>query len=68
MALFLFHYWFIKVHVEVSINVSVLLSSVILKVGSFGLRRFILSLVKLVYIDYLFIYLEVAGRLIFLDY
>lgn len=53
---------------EVSINVSVLLSSVILKVGSFGLRRFILSLVKLVYIDYLFIYLEVAGRLIFLDY
>lgn len=65
IALFMFHYWLIKVHVEVSIKLSVLLSSIMLKVGGFSLSRFVLSLVKFVYFDSLFIYLGVAGRLIF---
>lgn len=39
LSLFFFHLWLIKVHVEVSIVNSIILSSLILKVGSFVIIR-----------------------------
>lgn len=41
LSLFYFHLWLIKVHVEVSIVNSIILSSLILKVGRFVLIRLI---------------------------
>lgn len=44
MSVFLFHYWLLKVHCEVSIVLSIVLSSLILKVGRFGLLRVLVNL------------------------
>lgn len=65
IAVYLLHYWLIKVHVEVSIKLSILLSSVILKVGGFGLGRFVLNLSLYNQFNYFFIYLGIRGSLIF---
>ena len=37
LSLFIFHYWLLKVHCEVSVNLSVILSSIILKIGRFSI-------------------------------
>jgi len=41
MSFFFFHYWLIKVHVEVSVDLSIYFSRILIKLGLYGIIRLI---------------------------
>lgn len=65
ISFFFFHYWLLKVHCEVSINVSILLSSIILKLGRFGILRILFYFINLIFKNLIY-YLSLLGFFIYL--
>lgn len=59
IPLFPFHSWLLNAHVEASTGVSIILAAVLLKIGSFGIIRYLLGLFHLVSV-------EMAKHVIFL--
>lgn len=60
----LFHYWLLKVHCEVPLNLSILLSSLVLKLGRFGLIRILIIINNTVFMK-LLKYLSLGGVLVY---
>jgi len=63
LSLFGFHSWLIKVHVERLVVGSVILSSVILKIGGYGLLRLI-RLREIIRVNIFIVILRLSGALI----
>lgn len=64
ISIFGFHFWLLKVHCEVSMNLSILLSSLILKMGRFGIVRILMVLDEIFFFALVF-YLGLLGFLYF---
>jgi len=65
LPIYIFHLWLPKAHVEASVGGSILLAGVILKIGGYGILRF-LNIFKDLFILYSYIYicLSLFGRLL----
>lgn len=65
LPIFIFHLWLPKAHVEASVAGSIILAGVILKLGSYGLIRFIQMFILVgVKINFILINLSLLGGLI----
>jgi NADH-ubiquinone oxidoreductase chain 4 len=65
IPIYIFHIWLPKAHVEASVEGSIILAGVLLKIGGYGLIRLIVILVKFTFkFNYLIMRIGLVGGLI----